>query len=110
MCTCAGTHIYVKVYNVECIFFIARSFIVRTHAIKQLNSRGTLDMHHTSKLVTIVRSGNCQSHMVHDTNKLVTSARFTIKYTWYTTQISLPRMQAVGTIEIKDVTISLIGY
>ena len=25
----------VKVYNVECIFFVARGFVVRTHAIKQ---------------------------------------------------------------------------
>ena len=25
----------VKVYNVECIFFVARGFIVRTRAIKQ---------------------------------------------------------------------------
>ena len=33
----------VKVYNVECIFFVARGFVVR------LNSRGTLEMHHMSK-------------------------------------------------------------
>ena len=34
---CAHTHFTrVKVYNVECIFFIARGFVVRTHAIKQL--------------------------------------------------------------------------
>ena len=38
----------VKIYNVECIFFIARGFFVCTCAI---TSSGTLDMHHTSKLI-----------------------------------------------------------
>ena len=57
----------VKVYNVECIFFVARGFLVR------LNSRGTLDMHHMNKLVTSARSVNRQPHMAHHTNKLVTS-------------------------------------
>ena len=42
----ARTHFKcVKIYNVECIFFIAHGFFVRTCAI---TSSGTLDMHHTS--------------------------------------------------------------
>ena len=34
--TLARTHFTrVKVYNVECIFFVIRRFVVRTHVIKQ---------------------------------------------------------------------------
>ena len=45
-------------------------------ALVRLNSRGTLDMYHMSKLIT--SSGNRQPHMARHTNKLVTSAPFTI--------------------------------
>ena len=54
----------VKVYTVECIFFVACEFVVHTHEI------GTLDMHHTSKLVMSAHSVNRQPYMVHHTNKV----------------------------------------
>ena len=66
----AHTHFMrVKVYNVECIFFVACGFVVQTRVI----SHGTLDMHHTSKLVTSICSVNRQPHVAYYMNKLITS-------------------------------------
>ena len=46
-------------------------------ALVRLNTRGILDMHHTSKLIMSAHSVNRQSHVVHHTNKLIMSACFT---------------------------------
>ena len=42
---------HAKVYNLECIFLHA----ILSCALVRLNIRGTLDMHHMSKLVTSAR-------------------------------------------------------
>ena len=83
-CGYTGAHMCfmrVKVYNVECIFFVARGFVVRTRVIQQ-----SWRTRHAPQKQTYmsVCSVNCQPHMMHHMNKLITSASSTIKYTWYT--------------------------
>ena len=65
-------------YNVECIFYKCGVYLPcctwMSCTLVQLNSRGTLAMHQLSKLITSTRTVNCKPHVVHHTNKLVTSA------------------------------------
>ena len=37
-------------------------------ALVQLNTSGTLDIHHISKFVTSTHSGTCQTHAMHHSN------------------------------------------
>ena len=45
-------------------------------ALVRLNTRGTLDMHHTSKLIMSAYLINPETHVADHTNNLVTSAQF----------------------------------
>ena len=47
-----------------------------SYALMRLNSRGTLEMHNTSKLVVSAHSVNCQPHVAHHMNKLIMSAPY----------------------------------